>query len=61
MGEIHDRMPGILDPGDHQSWLAGSPEDALALCAPYGGQMVVERTAEPWTGRSGQSTAVDSK
>jgi putative SOS response-associated peptidase YedK len=59
MGEIHDRMPVILDPGDHQQWTRGSPEGALALCAPYEGQMAVERTAEPWTGRSGQAVSAN--
>ena len=29
------RMPVILDPGDHDQWLCGSPADARALLRPY--------------------------
>lgn len=30
-----DRMPVILDPADHEIWLTGSTEEALALLKPY--------------------------
>jgi len=50
MGDIHDRMPVILAPGDHAAWLAGPPEEALALCRPFAGALRIERTGEPWAG-----------
>jgi len=53
MGDIHDRMPVILAPKDHGAWLSGTPEEALALCRPFAGELRIERTIEPWAG-SGQ-------
>lgn len=38
LARIHngrERMPAILRREDHQAWLAGSPDDALACLAPY--------------------------
>jgi putative SOS response-associated peptidase YedK len=33
---IHpDRMPAILEEGDHDTWLGGSPDDAFATIKPY--------------------------
>lgn len=29
------RMPVILDPGDYETWLTGSPDDAFALAKPF--------------------------
>lgn len=49
--EIHDRMPVVLNPADHARWTDSTPEQALALCRPFAGQMTVERTAVPWVGR----------
>lgn len=48
---VHDRMPVILPPGDWQTWLQSSPQEAYSLCRPYVGDMQVTRTDEPWTGR----------
>jgi len=48
---VHDRMPVILEPGDWPTWLQGTPQDAYQLCRPYGGDMQVTRTDEPWAGR----------
>lgn len=31
-----DRMPVILDPGDHGAWLSGSPDEAFRLVRPFG-------------------------
>ncbi len=31
---VHDRMPAILAPADHDAWLEGTPEQAGALLAP---------------------------
>lgn len=49
--EVHDRMPVILRQEDHQAWQHGSPEEATALCRPWAGQLVLERTDQPWAGR----------
>lgn len=48
---VHNRMPVILAPEDWQAYLSAEPRDAYALCAPYGGAMLVDRTQEPWAGR----------
>jgi putative SOS response-associated peptidase YedK len=32
---FHDRMPVIIAPEDYDTWLTGTPEEALALLKPY--------------------------
>ena len=32
---FHDRMPVIISPEDYDTWLTGTPEQALALLKPY--------------------------
>ena len=49
--EVHDRMPVILRPGEHELWQRGTPAEAFELCRPYVGEMAIERTAELWVGR----------
>lgn len=51
MEGIHDRMPVILVPDQHEQWLAGSTDDALALCQPYPGILTIDRTNVPWVKR----------
>lgn len=47
--DIHDRMPVILHPDEHDAWLNAPAEDAMALVRKYpAAQMVVDRTDEPW-------------
>lgn len=48
---VHDRMPVILPRDDWESWLNGDSDIARLLCRPYGLDMTVERTAEPWVSR----------
>lgn len=55
MAEVHDRMPLILSHAAQRYWLEGSPEDALALCRIWEGDLTVDRTAERWAGGSAQS------
>ncbi len=46
---VHDRMPVILAPEDHDKWLFGSFEDVLALQRPCDpDRMQIERTDRPW-------------
>lgn len=51
MQGIHDRMPVILPPEAQEQWLKGSPADAFGLCKPYEGELVLDRTDQPWVGR----------
>lgn len=52
MIEIHDRMPVILQPADHERWLMAPADEAMALVTQYPAeQLVADRTAEPWTAR----------
>lgn len=47
--DIHDRMPVILHPEDHDAWLRAPAEEAMALVTQYpADRLVVDRTAEPW-------------
>ena len=50
MADVHDRMPLILSHAAQRYWLDGSPEDALALCATWDGDLTVERTEQRWAG-----------
>ena len=59
VAEVHpDRMPVILPPAAHETWLSGSPQDAFALVAPYPaeGMRIVRSgvglTSDPLDGRS---------
>jgi putative SOS response-associated peptidase YedK len=50
---IHDRMPVILQPENHDKWLNASPEEAQHLLTKYpADQLAVERTDVPWIKRS---------
>lgn len=48
--ECHTRMPVLLREADRRLWTQGSPEVAFALCRPWEGDLVLDRTAEPWAG-----------
>lgn len=50
--DIHDRMPVILRPDDHDTWLNAHADEAMGLLQQYpADQLVVERTAEAWARR----------
>lgn len=46
--EVHSRMPVLLAPADYAVWLAGSPEEARALCRAWGGEIMIDRSDESW-------------
>ena len=47
--EIHDRMPVILHPDEHDAWLNAPAEDAIALLRKYpANRLVVDHTEVPW-------------
>lgn len=47
--DIHDRMPVILHPDEHEAWLRAPAEEAITLVRKYpASRLVVDRTAEPW-------------
>lgn len=49
MMAIHDRMPVILHPHDHEAWLRADADEAMRLVAQYpADRLVVEHTDEPW-------------
>ena len=48
--KCHTRMPVLLREADRRLWTQGSPEEAFALCRPWEGDLVLDRTAEPWAG-----------
>jgi putative SOS response-associated peptidase YedK len=47
--EVHERMPVLLAPVDQAHWLGGTPDAALALCQPWAGAIMIDRTDQPWT------------
>lgn len=55
MAQVHDRMPLILSRAAQRYWLEGTPEDALALCSTWPGDLAVDRTAEPWAARAARA------
>jgi putative SOS response-associated peptidase YedK len=46
VSEIHDRMPVIIAPADHQRWLTASPDTARRLLVPYTGGMTIARIGD---------------
>lgn len=49
---IHDRMPVILEPDDHDRWLHAPAKEAMELLRQYpADRLSVERTEEPWSNR----------
>ena len=50
MAEVHDRMPVILNDNAQATWLGGQPDEALALCQTWPGDLVVEETDVRWAG-----------
>lgn len=51
MAEVHDRMPTILRKEDWEQWTEGSPEEAFGLCRVWEGELMVDRTNDPWARR----------
>ena len=45
---VHDRMPVLLAPQDYAGWLTGTPDQALALCRAWPGDIAIDRTGQPW-------------
>lgn len=57
MSEVHDRMPVLLRPDQHDQWLNGSHSDAFALVRTCHDELHVDRTPEPWVKRTVKSAA----
>ena len=49
--ECHTRMPVLLSTENQSVWTGGSPEQAFALCRPWEGELTLDRTGEPWSGK----------
>ena len=54
--ECHTRMPVILAKDDYGVWTDGNVEAARALCRPWQGDIVLDRTDQPWAGGPSQAT-----
>ncbi len=48
--EVHTRMPVLLADGDWARWTDGTPAEAFALCRPWEGGLLLDRTGQPWSG-----------
>ena len=46
--DVHSRMPVLLRRQDYEGWVSGSPEDARALCKAWAGDLIIDRTDQPW-------------
>lgn len=53
--EVHTRMPVLLARSDYSAWTLGSPQEARELCVPWEGELVLDRTGQPWSGGGGQN------
>ena len=53
--EVHTRMPVLLREEDRAVWTQGSPEEARALCRPWEGELLLDRTDQPWAGGATKS------
>ena len=47
--DVHSRMPVLLRPEDYEGWVSGSPEEATSLCKAWPGEIIIDRTDQPWT------------
>ena len=54
--ECHERMPVLLAPADYATWTGGSPGAAFELCRPWQGEILLDRTDEPWSGGAVQKS-----
>lgn len=52
MVDVHDRMPVILRREQWAQWTEAVPAEAMALCRPWDGELLLDRTAERWAGGS---------
>ena len=59
MLEVHDRMPVILHPEDHEAWLHAPAEEAMELVTQYpSDRLVIDHTPELWyAGRTRKDAA----
>lgn len=48
MAEVHDRMPVILSEAARQTWVDGTPDEALALCQTWPCALVSDHTRDRW-------------
>jgi len=55
--QVHTRMPVLIRPEDYRTYLSGDPADAFDLCTPWAGDLVIDRTQEPWA-RTAQARLV---
>jgi len=46
LSEVHDRMPVIIAPADHQRWLTGPLQTARRLLVSYTGGMTIARVSD---------------
>jgi len=61
VADVHARMPVILRPDNWSQWILGPPSEAKELCVPYGGEMMLDRTAERWAQRRSNDGAPQSE
>ena len=47
--EVHSRMPVLLRPEDYSGWGSGPPDEAKALCKAWSGDLIIDRTDQPWS------------
>ena len=57
VADVHDRMPVIVMRNNWAQWTDGSPDDAFALCQPWTGDLLVERSATLWAAARPNSIA----
>lgn len=53
--EVHTRMPVLLREADWGRYTQGTPQEAFDLCVPWAGELVLDRTDQPWAGGAAAS------
>lgn len=46
--DVHTRMPVLITPDDQARWLTAPADEALTLCQPWPGALVIDRTDQLW-------------
>jgi putative SOS response-associated peptidase YedK len=60
--DIHDRMPVILHPEGHETWLRAPADEAIKLVRKYPGErLLAEHSAELWSARPGKAEPAPSQ
>jgi len=53
--EVHSRMPALIPRDEWRTYLEAEPKRAFAMCHPYEGELLLDRTDQLWGGGRAQA------